>query len=175
MKIAFIGKAGSGKTTMSRLLINRFKFKRLSFAAPLKKIAQSIVFWRPLNKKTDRAFLQILGDGAREKIDMNVWIRRLEFSLRNLENEGANIVIDDCRYLNEAQFLKDNGFVTIKLFGRAYSDTPKHRSETELEQISADYKIDTGGTLTNSYKQLIQLLKRIEGLRENELLRDHVC
>jgi len=112
MKIAFIGKAGSGKTTLARALVKTFKFRRLSFAKQLKRVAQAIVFWRPLDKSVDRRFLQILGDGARNTIAKDVWIRWFEFALRKLEEEGIDhIVVDDCRYLNEVQFLRDNSFI----------------------------------------------------------------
>jgi len=167
MRIAFIGKAGVGKTTLSRSLIRSYGFRRLSFATPIKKTAQGIIFWRPLNKVKDRVFLQLIGDGARNAIEKDVWIRWFEFALRELENSDVtNIVVDDCRYLNETQFLRDNGFIIIRLLGKGYDlkgKLGKHVSETELDEWTPDYQIDCTGTIKQAWTQLTVLLRRIEG------------
>jgi len=163
LRIAFVGKAGSGKTTLAMYLVRSRGFKRLSFATALKKIAQDIIFWRPLDKRRDRRFLQCLGEDARQFIGADVWIRWFDWSLKQLENDFVeNIVVDDCRYLNEAQYLKDNGFVLIRVFGREAPDMPEHISETELEKISVDFQIDNGGSLRRSISQLNDILRRLE-------------
>lgn len=170
IRLAFIGRAGVGKTTLSRSLIKSYGFVRLSFAKPVKAFAQSIIFWRPLNKAKDRAFLQLLGNGVRDAVVKNVWIRWFEFDLRELEEKGVdNIVVDDCRYLNEAQFLRDNGFVIVRLLGRGYDLKGKvgeHVSETQLDEWTADYQIDSSGTMENSWRQLIDVMVRIEGYKK---------
>jgi len=167
MKIAFVGKAGSGKTTLARALVKNFGFARLCFAKPLKEVFQHIVFWRPLNKSVDRRFLQILGDGARSLVAKDVWIRWFEFALREHEEAGVeNLVVDDCRYLNEVQFLRDNGFVIVRLFGRGYGfkgELGEHPSETELDDWTADYQVDSSGSVEQAWRQLVDLMRKMEG------------
>jgi len=169
MKIAFIGKAGVGKTTLAVRLKREFGFERLSFAAPIKKMAQQVYFWKPLNKKECREFLQAFGDGARQH-DSTVWIRHLEMRLRQLEAEYTeDLVVDDCRYLNEAQFLRNNGFIIVRLLGKGYDykgEVGEHVSETQLDEWTADYQVDcSGDDLESAWTQLVELLCKLEGVR----------
>jgi len=168
MKIALIGKAGCGKTTLAIFLVNTYGYNRLSFATPIKKLAQSVIFWRPLDKKKDRAFLQAFGDGARNS-DKTVWIRWLEWDLRTLEDVPPlfekNIVLDDCRYLNEAQFLRDNGFILVRLRGKGYDLKGKrgsHVSEVDLDNYEADYELDSTGSMSYLLEQFVKLLVKLK-------------
>lgn len=157
MRIAFRGKAGSGKSALALYLQAKYGFIRLSFASPFKQFVVDI-FGQPLDKARMRSFLQLLGNGARE-IDQSVWIRHLANAV-SLLPDAANIVVDDLRYANEQNWLEAHGFIIIELQGRGglQGYEAKHVSENELTNYPKDYSINTSGAFEHSVAQLESVL-----------------
>ena len=113
MRIAFTGRAGSGKTTLADYLVENYGFVKYSFAAAVKETARELF---GMTEK-DRTLLQGIGDKMRQ-IDECVWIR---YVMNHVIAEGFDdVVIDDLRYANEAYFLKANGFVIVRLGGSTH-------------------------------------------------------
>jgi len=151
--IAFLGKAGAGKSTAADILVNRYsgRYTRLSIAEPLKYVASHI--WGPDATK-DRGKLQDLGEAVR-LIDEDGWINktleRLEFAA-----EGQCFVVDDCRFPNEHDALVEAGFVTVRILagygtrvsrlranGKLQDESQlQHKSETALDHVEVKYVID---------------------------------
>ena len=158
--MAFIGKAGCGKTTLANYLVHSNNFVKLSFATHLKRIAEEILI-RPIDKTNplDRKFLQQLGTELGRARQKDIWIQHFHKSFRNTKQ--CDYVVDDCRFLNEAEYLKSNGFIIIKITGRQLDlgDNAKHASEVEQDQIKADCEINNNGTL----EETIEILDNILG------------
>ena len=108
MRIAFIGKMSTGKTSLTDYLVEKYGVTKLSFAEPVKEIAVKY-FGMDINKK-DRNILQGVGCKFRE-IRPLVWVDLLE---SKIEHNKA-YVIDDVRFINEAIRLKELGFLIIRL------------------------------------------------------------
>jgi dephospho-CoA kinase len=107
MKIGLLGKMASGKTTTAQLFQQYFpQLQKLSFADPVKQIATQIFNMKGKN----RELLQDIGGKMRE-IDPNVWVN---FTIR-LAEQYADVIIDDVRYLNEIDALKNAGFTIVYL------------------------------------------------------------
>lgn len=154
-KIAFCGKAGSGKTALSSYLAETYGFKKMSFADAVKEIAYKYFGMR----KKDRRLLQQIGQKMRA-IDKNVWVNILVNKLEY--GQHLNIVIDDVRFLNEAKALKDKDFIIIKLIGRKWDMEPEQMqdiSETELEEIIPNYTLDTSKPIEETIKELEKIVK----------------
>jgi len=154
--IAFTGRMGSGKSTAAKVL-EKLGFKRFSFAAKLKELAEDLFEM----KDKDRKLLQDFGASMRD-IQKDVWakylIRKIElYVLQQTVNKGSiRIVVDDLRYLNEAAILRENGFVLVRLIAlneearfnwlRKHEtlEGENHSSETEQDLIPVDYTIQWG-------------------------------
>lgn len=106
MKLAIIGKMGSGKSTCADYLHKKHNFKILSFGEPVKKYAKEIFNDTTKNRKLIQDFAQKI-----KEIDPDVWVNYL---LRNVK-DSENIVIDDLRFPNEYSALEKVGFKFIKL------------------------------------------------------------
>ena len=110
MKIALVGEMCAGKTTLSKYIINWYNTKyklvlnKTSFAEKIYKLAYELFGM----KEKDRKLLQDIGTKFRE-IDNSVWINY------TVNKYNDNVIIDDCRYLNEIKRLHDEGFVIIKI------------------------------------------------------------
>lgn len=153
--IAFLARAGSGKTTASQYLIDNHDAVRVSFAGPLKELAKKLFnlsdgqvygkykedpisgLYRLGQTVTPRMLMQALGANGREFIGARVWIDAALNSIRKAP--GNLVVIDDCRYLNEAVFISQlegdlRGHV-IKIVSpdRQSSADPNHPSEAEVD------------------------------------------
>ncbi len=153
--ILLCGVAGSGKTTVAKEL-EKTGYHIYSFAEPVKRIAAEILL-RPVNKldPLDRKFLQELGTNLARARDECIWIKHMEQRLR--PTMMSKVVIDDARFLNEAKWAKDNGFMVVKLEGRRYNlagYVANHKSETELEQIKPDFYLDNSGTIEDTMELL---------------------
>lgn len=159
-RIALGGKMGVGKSTMADFLVKVFQFKRYSFAAKLKEIAKDLF---AMDKK-NREFLQYLGTDVLRKVKDSVWI---DYVMRQVEFEKPErAVIDDMRFLNEAEAAKQHGFTTVKLEAETGSrnvaglSADKHQSEVEAGELQCDYTINTDCTIDEMYMKIMDVLKK---------------
>jgi cytidylate kinase len=102
MKIAISGVMCSGKTTISNYLIEKYNYKKFSFADDIKKYAVEIFDM----KNKDRKLLQNFGTKMKE-IDDLIWIKRLDKKIKDIYD---NIIIDDLRFQDEVTYLKSYNF-----------------------------------------------------------------
>lgn len=107
MKIGICGPMCSGKTTIANYIVSKDNsFYITSFAKKLKEIAVELFNM----KQKDRELLIIIGKKMRE-IDENVFVNSAIKDCQDYEN----VIIDDIRYNNELNKLKEYGWITIKL------------------------------------------------------------
>lgn len=104
MKIAICGKMASGKTTLADWFVEHHGFQKISLAAKVKSIAADL--FAMVGK--DRRLLQQIGMKMRE-IREDVWIDYL------INHEGENLIVDDVRFINEAEKLKTAGWTLIRI------------------------------------------------------------
>lgn len=149
MKIGLIGKMCSGKSYVSKILARRCALKQFAFADKVKEISKDLFFteWK------DRKLLQQIGAGMR-LIDEYVWINYLIFSMDGEDR----IIVDDIRYPNELQALRERDFTIIKLtvdketqinrlietYPNTYVqhiDRLNHESESYVDNMIPDYTI----------------------------------
>lgn len=124
--IAFTGLAGSGKSTAAEHLVKRRGFERLRFAGPLKAMLAALGLTpeqidgadkeKPcdlLCGKTPRQAMQWLGtEWGRNLIGSDLWIRAWQAALNKA---GPDVVVDDCRFPNEAVAIAGAGGLIVRV------------------------------------------------------------
>jgi len=133
MIIGICGFQGSGKSIMANYLVDNYNFTVLSFADSVKDMLSVIFNWdrELLDGTTDMsriwretvdewwskhlnipnftprmAMQYIATDLFRDKFNPNIWILSLE---NKIKNTNTNIVIPDCRFINEIELVKRIG------------------------------------------------------------------
>ncbi len=178
IRIAFAGPRATGKTTLAHYLGEHYGFVRMSLAAPIKRIIaecpqdnykrhQYLLQWarelfsgslflqarftteaaRALAAERDPGRqAQLLGTEIGRALDPKVWIRYL---LEHLPD--GSVAVDDVRFANECEALRQAGFVLIRLTAppdvlaarlaarAAERRDPDHASERGLEGMPDDY------------------------------------
>lgn len=144
--IGFTGLKGSGKSTAAKSL-RSIGADVKSFASPLKDAAQ-IIFDIPESMRNEkstyldqwgmtiREMYQKLGTEVGRQIDPEVWIKNMDSRIQSCDS--SIIVIDDVRFLNEAEFIRNEYDGQIIGIVERGSDDPKpqssHTSETQMVQ-----------------------------------------
>lgn len=145
MRVAFIGKMGSGKTLLSDYMVKKYGCKKYSCARSLKDIATQIGM---VGK--DRSLLQKLGFAVRY-YDSYFFAKNL---IKDI-GEEKNATIDDVRYIEEYELLKKAGFLFIKkevkdeirlkrlaVIGMNPTEEQfNHDSEIHIDDLPYEYKI----------------------------------
>lgn len=169
--IAFVGKAGAGKTTAAELLVKGHGYTRLAFADPLKDIARQL--WGP-SADRDRVRLQKLGVAVRD-IHADTWANLLEDRWHEAHHGACSrVVVDDCRFPNEWWMLRELGFTIVRI--DAPTETRKarlmnngkwggeesleHVSETALDDFVPDYVVENAGdpqTLADALARILNM------------------
>lgn len=153
MIIGISGKIGSGKTHTAKYIINNmtdYDFKLKSYGYNVKKIASLLTginmktimsrkaknIYLPEWKMTLGEMYQKIGtDCMRFNLHPDTWL----ISMFSTYHENDNWVIDDVRFRNEADLIKENGGIIIRVEGDPKSVREKdvrdhnHLSETELD------------------------------------------
>ena len=148
--ITISGKAQHGKTTFAEYLrlklAEDYQVKIIPFAKGVKKEGKKFG-WDGEKDNNGRVLLQLVGDFYRQIYGNEIWIKKTE---EQFNNEDF-IIIDDCRYINEATYFKNRRYnqtnVRIERFnmgGTVFDnglskESKNHISETELDNFDFDY------------------------------------
>ncbi len=163
MIIGLSGKAQSGKTTAGDYLVEKYGFIKINFKDDLvdeMKIvlndtlseivkAMDAINWNGVNPWSIdklfkdkpplmRALMQNYGTDVRRKDDENYWIGKWSTKVFDAQHKDLNVVVDDCRFLNEADAIRLMTGKLIRVERTDITDTGNHQSETEMDRIEVD-------------------------------------
>jgi hypothetical protein len=162
--IAFTGYKGHGKSTAAGALMD-FGAQRVRFAQPLKRMLSALgLSWNEidgdlkeqpcetLGGKTPRHAMQTLGtQWGRDCIDQDFWIRRWQVSANNALAWGQDVVVDDLRFPNEAEAVRELGGLIVRIERPGHPIDRSHESERCVADIRPDAVILNNG----SYEDLV--------------------
>jgi hypothetical protein len=140
--IAFTGLAGAGKSTAALHLVERHGFQRIRFAGPLKAMMGALGLSADevdgnrkelpcelLGGKTPRHAMQTIGtEWGRDLICSDLWIRAFRAALDKVP-VGVPVVIDDCRFPNEAEAVAAAGGILVRIERPGAGTASSHVSE----------------------------------------------
>ena len=164
MKICFLAPSSYGKSTAIELLQKHFDIKNIKIAAPLYELQSN--FYEKLGieigDRQDGELLQFYGKKVRKE---NSQYLLKEFKNKLDSVEATIISNDDCRP-DDYEFLKENGFIFIKINGykRDRNDVTIADSKDKIEwqsEIPFDYKINNYGTLEEYENELLNLINKL--------------
>lgn len=182
--IGMIGKAGSGKDTVADYVVEKYGFKKIAFADPLKQAVQ-IIFdvdddhmydrdmrelplpgWEPWSV---RKLLQFVGtELMRNQIDEDIWVKNAASRARRI----SKCIISDVRFPNEVTDMRSrledqSKMVFVRVTRPGHEDAAGgikgHASEALIDQLDADIDIVNDGSLEDLYAKVDSLLKDIMG------------
>lgn len=176
--IGFHGRAGAGKDTAADSVDDAIK---LAFVKPLKDAAKILFNFTDeqlydnklkevIDKKwnnSPREILQWLGtDVLRNDISEDFFLIHMKQRIENVYDIYDIIIISDCRFPNEAEFIRNIGGVVIEITrddaNEGGTEHSEHISEQKLPRDLVDYVIENNGTKDELFKKvndLINLLK----------------
>lgn len=167
--IGIIGPRQSGKSTLTRHLVEYYGFTRTAFADPIKKalmaafgLSRDQVYGdlkeEPTDKlcgRTPRHAMMTLGtEWGRELIDPNIWLS----AWKNTRPKG-NIVIEDVRFPNEHKLIKELGGIIIRVRRPGYEYDPSHESEAHGE-LEYDHEFINDNDLNFFFEESDLLLQK---------------
>jgi hypothetical protein len=148
--IAFTGRAGSGKSTAAEAL-EKVGFERVKFADPLKDMLRVLYSYAGLPDveierriegdlkqekdgflcgQTPRHAMQTLGtEWGRNLIGTDLWVSAWADKVYSILMDGVPVVVDDCRFRNEAEALRKIGGKIVQVEGRSAGLEATHASE----------------------------------------------
>lgn len=127
--VGFAGKAGSGKSTLSKYLAENHHFIELSFAGPLKAMMAQVGLPEPKDRAakeqpvegfnfTWREAAQRLGTEWGRSLDPDIWVKIMENVIHRFSDD-VRIVFADVRFDNEAEMIRRLGGKVLHVTGRA--------------------------------------------------------
>jgi hypothetical protein len=171
--IALTGRAGSGKSTVAQQLITQHDFVLVKFAEPLKWMLQSIGLGHAeiegdlkeegmplLSFRTPRYAMQTLGqEWGREIMGKDFWVNIWLDRVKALIAQGFhNIVVDDCRYPNEEQAVRD-------MAGSIWRVERPHNKNSLLEELH-------GSETAMDYIEVSEVIENTEDKHHLEFIVD---
>lgn len=168
MKVITIsGKAQNGKDTTAGLLKSTLEADGhrvliAHYADLLKYICKQFFGWNGQKDEAGRHILQYVGtDIIRQKYP-DFWVEFVTSMLELFPNEWDYVLIPDCRFPNEINYLKENGLDVVHLrVVRSNFKSPltpeqqAHPSETALDNVKPDYYIANNGTMTDLKRTVV--------------------
>lgn len=154
--LGLCGFARSGKSTIAQYLVEHHDFVRVRFAGPLKDMLRTLGLSEAqlegdlknepcdlLRGQTPRWAMQTLGtEWGRVLIGHDLWTHLWREATLSALIDGKSVVVDDLRFLNEAQSVRRIPDSQIWRVSRLEVSTPMHHSsEQELARITCDRTI----------------------------------
>lgn len=169
MLIGIIGLAGSGKTLIAKHLVDHRDYTRTRFADPLKRMLRDGLGLSQeevdgdlkmtpnptFGGRTPRYLMQTLGtEWGRKRVTHDIWVNLWK---RDVLAIKGDVVVDDVRFPNEAQAIRDLGGVLWRV-DRPGLVTGNHPSESVQAQIQEDVLISNATTIAGLLRSVDHLL-----------------
>lgn len=186
--IAFTGLAGAGKSTAADALVEE-GWVRVKFADPLKNMMRA--FYRScgledsayieariegtmkeepdpfLKGRTPRHAMQTLGtEWGRDCVHQNLWVEAWSQKVMNMFDRDLDVVVDDCRFPNEAAAVRSLGGRIVEVTGRGKGLGKKHQSEHGIGE--PDMKITNAGAIEQFQHDIVHIFSRSDFLEPEE-------
>lgn len=155
--IALYGPQQAGKSEAAKAIALLPRWSRLSFAQPLYDMMSALLGEdaRKLDKaapldalcgKTLRHALQTLGtEWGRGMVGDTIWLNAMDAALTRCQKRGwEGVVLDDLRFLNEYQFLRERGATIIRIEREGClipTLNQGHASEADWCDFKYDHKV----------------------------------
>lgn len=170
--VALTGQAGAGKSTAASYLIERHGYTLVKFAGPLKDMCRALglteaeiegdlkeVPAAKLCGRTPRHAMQTLGtQWGRDCLGPDFWAGMWKARAEAVIEAGGRVVVDDCRFPNEASLIRQMGGDIFKISGRG-GIAGSHESERGTGSI-ADVVIENSGGIDVLHLKLRKALER---------------
>lgn len=186
--VGIVGKGNAGKTTTANILSG--KFTEVVFAEPVKRITDIVYGFEydmllgdtpekrvlrktlkdPIWNKTPVEAMQYIGtDLFRDCFDKEIWIKIAQRKIDNLRNAGKNVIITDCRFPNEIEFIRSQGGIILVIYEndddlKPSSDTTLHASENSFQsaiKTSDFYYQNKKDGLDNMHNDICDLVEKM--------------
>lgn len=169
MIIGLTGKKGCGKSTVARIIAEKYDFGIKSFATPIKLMLSAMglsneELYDPAKKeevipefgKSPRELMQLLGtEFGRTLVSQNIWVTSLDKSL----DDDRDYVIDDVRFDNEAAMIRARGGLIVRVVRGLDAVSDDHISESGVNPELINYEIQNVSCyemdLENSVNQVL--------------------
>jgi hypothetical protein len=185
MLVAIAGKARVGKDTVGRYLAQNYNFEHFYFARPLKQMLEHGLDLREVDFQTTeekeriipelgrsyRYLAQKLGtEWGRNMVHPQLWVKLIEMRWQRLQAASLNarLVLTDCRFDNEAEWVRDAGGVVVHIQGSGQfgmsEEAKAHSSEAGVTFVDGDrllwnhYDVPTDETLLQLYASVDALM-----------------
>ena len=170
---------GAGKSTLAARLNMRYGYARMKMAGPLKEMLRAYLYSQglksseiedmiegsakhiphyALNDRTPRHAMQTLGtEWGRNCMGEDFWVEAASEQIEHVLNNGLNVVVDDVRFPNEMDMIRDLGGIVVRIrrpalekahrkpwYKRWFSSS--HSSEGSLDRMVFDMEITNGYT-----------------------------
>jgi hypothetical protein len=151
--ICISGKAGHGKDASAAFLGECLKMKGKTvliahFADLLKYICKTFFGWNGEKDAFGRTLLQYVGTDAIRKKEPGFWVGFIMKILRFFDGCWDFVILPDCRFPNEYEAFKENGFdaVLVEVRRKNYESPLSHaqlahESENAFDGYKPDYAI----------------------------------
>lgn len=174
MIIGLAGYARSGKDEVAKVLVEKYGFKRVAFADPIREFAQRVnpiltsgtrlnemiheFGWNIAKSNNEtRRLLQEIGVTARDMFGPNFWV---DIALRNMSIYSENIVISDVRFKNEIAAIKQLNGQVWRVIRQGVGPVNDHISEKDIDSAYFDAYIANDGTLKELEEYVSYLVDR---------------
>jgi hypothetical protein len=180
--IALHGPAGSGKSYAASILVEEFGFTRMKFAGPLKAMMHTLLTYAgvpdeellrysegdlketPLELfggRTPRHIMVTLGtEWGRDLIAPDLWVNLAMQPILEHLAAGCSVVVDDCRFLNEALEIRKLGGHVVKI-RPTWPGAPGatgHLSERALRHGAYTHVVPNCGEAEGFRRELVEVL-----------------
>lgn len=166
--IGITGLANAGKDTLADYIITKnHTYLKTAFAKPIKDMMINFLgftekqcydqqlkqqkdnFW---NMSPRDAMLLIGTKLFRENWRYDFWVKLMEKTI--LDHNNQNYIISDVRFENEAEMIKNNGGIIIRVIRPNNPIKVEHVSEKGFNEKLIDYNIINDGTLEQYYSKI---------------------
>lgn len=176
--IAISGKAQHGKDTTAGFLKDALEADGYTvliahYGDLVKYVCKTFFGWNGEKDEYGRGLLQYVGTDIIRNREQNYWVSFIESILEFFPREWDWVLIPDCRFPNEVDYLKTCGLdVTHIRVVRENFVSPltqgqqNHPSETALDNSIPDYYITNSGTLNDLRQTISQWLAEFNGCHQ---------